>query len=282
MVTSYTTFEDLTACLRWQVDMGIDMALLDQPAPEATEFTSLSHIFNSSQVKTNINPPSLSSPAIAPAIAQIPVPLDDSLLAADLAKQANSLGELKKILQGFEGCELKKTASNLVFADGPEDASIMLIGEAPGMHEDRKGLPFIGPAGQFLNKMLASVEFDRKSVYITNIVPWRPPGNRTPSPEEMSMMLPFITRHIQLKAPKIIFALGASSAKLLLNSQAGILKLRGKSEKIDFSDKQDGSMIIPVLPTLHPAFLLKSPKMKGKAFEDLLALKKMSKQIMGN
>ena len=113
---------------------------------------------------------------------------------------------------------------------------------------------------------------DRQNVYITNILPWRPPGNRTPSAEETQLLWPFLRRHIQLKAPKIIFALGGSSAKLLLNSQTGILKLRGQMTDIDFSDAADGSRIIPVLPSLHPAYLLRAPNMKKQAFSDLLQL----------
>ena len=148
----------------------------------------------------------------------------------------------------------------------------MLIGEAPGRDEDRMGLPFVGAAGQLLDRMLKSVGMDRQNVYITNILPWRPPGNRTPSAEETQMLWPFLRRHIQLKAPKIIFALGGSSAKLLLNSQTGILKLRGQMADIDFSDAGDGSLIIPVLPSLHPAYLLRAPNMKKQAFSDLLQL----------
>jgi DNA polymerase len=153
----------------------------------------------------------------------------------------------------------------------------MLIGEAPGRDEDRMGLPFVGGAGQLLDKMLKSIGMNRQNVYITNILPWRPPGNRTPSPEETQLLWPFLRRHIQLKAPKIIFALGGSSAKLLLNTQTGILKLRGQMQEIDFSDAGDGSLLIPVLPSLHPAYLLRAPNMKKQAFLDLLQLQKYNK-----
>jgi DNA polymerase len=188
-----------------------------------------------------------------------------------------TLEDLKSALQAFDGCALKKTASNLVFADGNPAADIMLIGEAPGRDEDRMGLPFVGAAGQLLDRMLKSVGMDRQNVYITNILPWRPPGNRTPSPEETQLLWPFLRRHIQLKAPKIIFALGGSSAKLLLNTQTGILKLRGQMQEIDFSDAGDGSLLIPVLPSLHPAYLLRAPNMKKQAFLDLLQLQKYNK-----
>jgi DNA polymerase len=188
-----------------------------------------------------------------------------------------TLEDLKSALQAFDGCALKKTASNLVFADGNPAADIMLIGEAPGRDEDRMGLPFVGAAGQLLDRMLKSIGMDRQNVYITNILPWRPPGNRTPSPEETQLLWPFLRRHIQLKAPKIIFALGGSSAKLLLNTQTGILKLRGQMQKIDFSDAGNGSLPIPVLPSLHPAYLLRAPNMKKQAFLDLLQLQKYNK-----
>ena len=134
------------------------------------------------------------------------------------------------------------------------------------------GLPFVGAAGQLLDRMLKSVGMDRQDVYITNILPWRPPGNRTPSAEETRLLWPFLRRHIQLIAPKVIFALGGSSAKLLLDSQTGILKLRGQMTNIDFSDTRDGSLMLPVLPSLHPAYLLRAPNMKKQAFSDLLQL----------
>ena len=180
-------------------------------------------------------------------------------------------------MASFDGCALKKTASNLVFADGNPEAKIMIIGEAPGGDEDRMGLPFVGAAGQLLDKMLAAIGLDRQHVYITNILPWRPPGNRTPSSEEVALLWPFLRRHIQLKAPKVIFALGGSSAKLLLNTTTGILKLRGQVQEIDFGDAGQAN-VIPVLPSLHPAYLLRAPKMKQQAFHDLLVLKSMCRE----
>ena len=180
-------------------------------------------------------------------------------------------------MSDFDGCALKKTASNLVFADGNPEAKIMIIGEAPGGDEDRMGLPFVGAAGQLLDKMLAAIGLDRQHVYITNILPWRPPGNRTPSTEEVGLMWPFLRRHIQLIAPKVIFALGGSSAKLLLNTTTGILKLRGHVQEIDFGEVGQENLI-PVLPSLHPAYLLRAPKMKQQAFYDLLALKSMCRE----
>jgi len=213
------------------------------------------------------------SAAVAPLDDILPVWLSSQTPCSDLAA-VKTLDVLRNAMADFDGCALKKTASNLVFADGNPGAKIMIIGEAPGADEDRMGLPFVGAAGQLLDKMLAAIGLDRQHVYITNILPWRPPGNRTPSSEEVALMWPFLRRHIQLKAPKVIFALGGSSAKLLLNTKTGILKLRGQVQEIDFGDAGQAN-VIPVLPSLHPAYLLRAPKMKQQAFHDLLALKSM-------
>ena len=178
------------------------------------------------------------------------------------------------MLSKFDGCALKKTASNLVFSDGNPDARIMLIGEAPGRDEDRMGLPFVGESGQLLDRMLGSVGFGRNDVYITNTLPWRPPGNRTPSSEEVQMLWPFLCRHIELKAPDIIVALGGSSAKLLLETKMGILKLRGS-----VTEKSFGGRAIPILATLHPAYLLRTPIQKRSSYSDLLQLRAMADNL---
>jgi len=263
----------LIEALRWQVEMGIDVALMDEPTAKMKKQTSIpcsEPIQQALQKPTKI-------PAETKTADLLQNLKQTDHLIPDL-KIIDSLDALKECLAAFEGCALKKTASNLVFCDGANDADIMLIGEAPGRDEDRMGLPFVGAAGQLLDKMLTSIGLSRADVYITNILPWRPPGNRTPSPEETAMMWPFLKRHIQLKAPKIIFALGGSAAKLLLNTTAGITKLRGKLCDIDFSDEQNDSQIIPVLPSLHPAYLLRQPAMKKQAFIDLLTLKKLVTQ----
>ena len=281
MTASYQAKDELLSALKWQIEMGIDCALGDtakglyaaqsvqpvRPVPPSTQGTQ--NLATAQERPAGVLG---ESPAPPP---QFAARKNDGISFAASAGDLTSiqtLDELKASLQAFEGCALKKTASNLVFADGNPAADIMLIGEAPGRDEDRMGLPFVGAAGQLLDRMLKSVGMDRQNVYITNILPWRPPGNRTPSAEETQMLWPFLRRHIQLKAPKIIFTLGGSSAKLLLNSQTGILKLRGQMADIDFSDAGDGSLIIPVLPSLHPAYLLRAPNMKKQAFSDLLQL----------
>lgn len=182
----------------------------------------------------------------------------------------NSLKELRLALESFEGVSLKNTATNLVFSDGNPNAKIMIVGEAPGKEEDRIGVPFVGQAGQLLDRMLKSIGLSRDQTYITNIIPWRPPGNRTPSQEEVSLLKPFILKHIQLKKPEIILALGGVSAKTILDVQTGILKLRGKIHNKNFGLEKP----IVVLPTLHPAYLLRAPAQKKFAFVDLVLLKR--------
>ncbi len=184
---------------------------------------------------------------------------------------------LKQALADFDKCELKRTASNLVFCDGNAQAKIMIIGEAPGKDEDRMGVPFVGSAGQLLDQMLASVGLDRQSVYITNIMPWRPPGNRTPTEEEIEMMRPFVEKHVQLVAPDVILALGGTSAKMLLQTQDGIMKLRGKF--FDYRLNGHADVTVPLLPCLHPGYLLRAPHHKNFVFKDLLLLRRKALEL---
>ena len=271
MTAYYVTNSELVAALRWQMEMGIDVALVDGPEPLAQlqKIPFKTDILRQNQLKTAfpLSPPAASSDDT------MPVLVAPQTSSPDLSS-VQTLDALRQVMACFDGCALKKTASNLVFADGNPEANIMIIGEAPGGDEDRMGLPFVGAAGQLLDKMLAAIGFDRQHVYITNILPWRPPGNRTPSSEELALLWPFLRRHIQLKAPQVIFALGGSSAKLLLNTTTGILKLRGQVKEIDFGDAGEPN-VIPVLPSLHPAYLLRAPKMKQQSYHDLLALKSM-------
>ncbi|MCL2673401.1 MAG: uracil-DNA glycosylase [Alphaproteobacteria bacterium] len=164
---------------------------------------------------------------------------------------------------------LKETARNFVFSDGNPDARVMLIGEAPGAEEDRQGIPFVGEAGQLLDRMLAAIGLDRTTVYITNVLPWRPPANRTPSPDEIAVFLPFVARHIELINPSVIMLLGGTAAQCVLGTSAGITKLRGTWH----SYKNERGDNIPVMPTFHPAFLLRSPAYKRHVWEDLKQLR---------
>ena len=273
MTASYVTDFELAAALRWQMEMGVDTALIDTPAAVLPDQHPARPATQSQKPSARIRQSQAAGTKL-PA-AQMSSPSDTVTRAPDLS-ELQTLPDLKQALAAFDGCALKKTASNLVFADGNPDAKVMIIGEAPGGDEDRMGLPFVGAAGQLLDKMLAAIGLDRQHVYITNILPWRPPGNRTPSSEEVALLWPFLRRHIQLKAPQVILALGGSSAKLLLSTTTGILKLRGQVQEIDFGEAGQ-PMVIPVLPSLHPAYLLRAPVMKRQAFADLLTLRSMSR-----
>jgi len=191
-------------------------------------------------------------------------------LARELAARAQTLDELRDIMQSFEGCNLKLTAKQLVFADGNPQSDLMLVGEAPGRDEDIEGLPFVGRSGQLLDRTLAAIGRDRTSAYIANVIPWRPPGNRTPTPHETEICRPFIERQIELVSPKVLVTLGGPSAKTLLNTTDGILRLRG-----NWKLHATGSgLAIPTMPTLHPAYLLRNPAHKKLAWRDFLEVRK--------
>ena len=194
-------------------------------------------------------------------------------IAADAAASAaacRTLEELVEAIHGFAGCALKETAANTVIQDGNPKARLMVIGEAPGAEEDRCGLPFVGPAGKLLDRMLAAIDLDRESVLITNIVFWRPPGNRNPSSHEIAACLPFVERHIELVDPDILVPLGAPAAKTLLARTEGITRMRGK-----WFAYSTPKMAAPIdaMPIFHPAYLLRSPAHKREAWRDLLAIK---------
>jgi len=198
-----------------------------------------------------------------------PAPDEAAMAARTAAKNVKTLDELRAILDKFEGCSLKATATQLVFADGNPTARLMFVGEAPGRDEDIEGLPFVGRSGKLLDRMLAAIGLDRTSVYIANIVPWRPPGNRTPTPQESQICLPFILRQIELADPDILVCLGGPSAQALLGIKDGITKTRGRWFTFDTGKRE-----IRAMPTFHPAFLLRSPLQKRFAWRDFLAIKK--------
>ena len=184
-------------------------------------------------------------------------------------KAVDSLDDLKDYMSKFKGCELYKSATNMVFSDGNKSSEIMLIGEAPGHDEDIQGKPFVGRSGKLLNKMLEAIGLSRDTVYIANIVPWRPPNNRRPTEEEINICLPFIQKHIELIAPKVLMLLGSTATYALLRNKEGITKIRGKWVDIEF-----GKLKVPTLPSFHPAFLLRQPAQKKYSWEDLKMLKK--------
>lgn len=190
-------------------------------------------------------------------------------LARDIAARATTLDELRDALASFQGCNLKSTAKNTVFSDGNPAARLMLVGEAPGRDEDIEGRPFVGRSGQLLDKMLAAIGLDRSSVYIANVIPWRPPGNRTPTPHETEICRPFIQRQIELVNPAVLVHLGGASAKTLLDTTEGILRLRGQWRSYTCAS----GTVIPAMPTLHPAYLLRTPNHKKLAWRDFLEVK---------
>lgn len=206
-------------------------------------------------------------PVVPPAIRRPPPAATDQavMTARAEASKVQSLDELRAILERFDGCGLKATAKSLCFYRGVERSRIMLIGEAPGRDEDIAGKPFVGRAGQLLDKMLASIGLDESSVHITNVVYWRPPGNRTPTPQEVQVCEPFLERQIALVAPKVILLLGGAAAKQVLDSQDGIMRLRGK-----WRDLEKGGKTYRAIATLHPAYLLRTPNAKKQAWRDLL------------
>jgi uracil-DNA glycosylase len=197
--------------------------------------------------------------------------------ARELTAAAHDLKQLEEALQAFDGCPLKETATNLVFGDGNPKARVMLVGEAPGADEDRQGKPFVGVSGQLLDRMIGWIGLDRATgFYITNILYWRPPGNRQPTAAEIAACLPFIERHIELVDPRILVLVGGSSAKTLLGRSEGIMRLRGQW----FQYQSPGMpRPIPALATLHPAYLLRSPGQKGEAWRDLLSLAQRLREL---
>ena len=208
--------------------------------------------------------PQKQRPAAAPASTDAAV-----MAAREAAKNATTLEELRALLADFEGCALRATATQLVFADGNPQSHVMFVGEAPGYDEDIVGTPFVGRSGKLLDRMMAAIGLDRTSTYIANVVPWRPPGNRTPTPQETAICLPFIRRQIELADPDILVGLGGPAMQTLLAIKDGITRSRGRWFSYDTGRRE-----IRALATFHPAFLLRSPLQKRFAWRDFLALKK--------
>lgn len=246
---------DIAALLQWYVEAGVDETTGNEPV--------------------NWFVPA-KSPAPAVTIAQAPskpapmVGVSQTVQAAkEQAAACNNLSELYDTVGKFEGCGLKKTATHTVFADGNPDSKLMIIGDAPGADEDKAGIPFVGEAGKLLDRMFKAINLDRNhDLYITNIIPWRPPGNRKPTADEISICLPFVKRHIELFQPKLIILLGGISSCSLLETDMGITRLRGKWQAYQLEKDK-----IPVRPLLHPAYLLRQPKAKKECWQDLLEIK---------
>jgi DNA polymerase len=245
------------ALLAWYAAMGVDEAIGEAPVDCFAAPVAEPSPAPASQAKGLTRP----LPVSAPLLKTGP--------GSAAARNAATLAELEGLVASFDGCALKRTAKSLCFARGGEDARLMLIGEAPGRDEDRIGKPFVGRAGQLLDKMLASIGLDRqKNAYITNVINWRPPDNRDPSPEEAAACLPFLRRHIELARPKVIILLGAVAARHVVGVSEGIMKLRGR-----WMEYRVGDEMVPLMPTLHPAYLLRQPAHKKLAWRDLQAVR---------
>jgi DNA polymerase len=259
------------AAFAWPEKQGEPSALLPAagfaPPPARTgpvQPSAVPQVANQISGRTPVAPPPRSEnrpqPPLAPSAAETE--------ARRAARSAVTLEALETALRNFDGCALKATATNLCFYRGAPAARVMIVGEAPGRDEDIEGKPFVGRAGQLLDKMLASIGLDETKVHITNIVYWRPPGNRTPTPHEALACRPFLERQIELVSPDLIVALGGAAAKELFAVQDGIMRLRGKWRTLKVGQRQ-----VPALATLHPAYLLRTPAAKGLAWADLLAIK---------
>lgn len=254
-------FPTAKALLEWQIDLGVTEAIGESPLNRYEEAAR-------------------AKPASAPvAAAAIPAVVDAApdpvAVARQVAQGAADLAALRAGLAAYEFCELKKGARNLVFADGNPAARVMIIGEAPGRDEDLQGHPFVGRAGQLLDRMFAAIGMGRQApdaetaLYITNIMPWRPPQNRDPEPAEIAMMMPFVQRHVELAAPDVLVLMGNISCAALLGRR-GITRLRGNWTE---------ALGRPVLPMFHPAYLLRNPHAKREAWHDLLLL---NQRLRGN
>jgi DNA polymerase len=254
------------ALLRWYVEMGVDEAIGDVapnrllPAALAPPIASAQVAARPAAPATRVAPPGTFAESLAEAAQS----------ARRLAAGADSIEALAALVAGFEDCPLKRTATKTVFLDGNPAAPIMFIGEAPGADEDRIGRPFVGRAGQLLDRMLAAIGLDRGTVQITNVIYWRPPGNRKPTTAEIAACLPFVLRHIALAKPQVLVLCGGTAASALLPVSEGITRLRGRWFELAVPGLDTP---VPTLPMFHPAFLLRTPERKREAWRDLLALK---------
>lgn len=248
---------DALAALDWQVELGADEAILDAPVDR----------FDLPAPQPAPKPAVTPAPQVTPVQPVAPT-VDAVAIAKQLAQSVGSLDALRDVMDGFEHCELKRGSRNLVFSDGHPTARVMLVGEAPGRDEDQQGKPFVGRAGQLLDKMFAAIGLDRQNdgadgLYITNMLPWRPPQNRDPKPEELAMMQPFTRRHIELAAPDVVVLMGNHACSGLLGRK-GITRMRGNWEDV---------LGKPAMPMFHPAYLLRNPSAKREAWADLLEIK---------
>jgi DNA polymerase len=274
-----TTDRDRAAreLLAFYLEAGVDAVLCETPidrladmagAPVEPPEAPVQDAWSASREIAGARAPAIRVDAIGSRPPPPPPPDAAAMAAREAARSAATLEELRAILDRFEGCTLRATATQLVFADGTAGARVMFVGEAPGRDEDIAGLPFVGRSGHLLDRMMGAIGLDRTSAYIANIVPWRPPGNRTPTPQESAICLPFLLRQIELANPDVLVCLGGPSAQTLLAIKDGILKSRGR-----WFSFHTGTREIRAIATLHPAYLLRQPLQKRLAWRDFLAIK---------
>jgi uracil-DNA glycosylase len=267
--------KDARELLAFYLDAGADALLGEEPVDRMADEAPPPPAANGqrAQAEHSLTPdrmPRSGPPSATEGKAPPPVSPDTAAMAArEAAKTAANLDELRALLENFEGCSLRNTATQLVFADGNPEGRVMFVGEAPGYEEDVSGKPFVGRSGKLLDLMIEAIGLDRTKVYIANVVPWRPPGNRTPTPQETAICLPFIRRQIELVNPDILICLGGPSMQTLLNTKDGITRTRGRWFPYD-----TGTREIRAMATFHPAFLLRSPLQKRMSWRDFLAIRK--------
>jgi uracil-DNA glycosylase len=257
--------------LAFYIEAGVDCALTEEPVNRLSD----PDIIPAAPRETALRNPVRTTAAVIPAArGEAALAPEAAILSArEAARTAPTLEALRALLEKFDGCALKSTATRLVFADGNPQARIMFVGEAPGREEDIEGLPFVGRSGKLLDRMIAAIGLDRSTAYIANVIPWRPPGNRTPTPQETQICLPFIQRQIELVNPDVLVTLGNPSTQTLLSTREGIMKTRGR-----WFDYDTGTRVIRALATFHPAYLLRSPSYKRMAWRDLRAIAKALEQ----
>jgi uracil-DNA glycosylase family 4 len=254
--------------LAFYLEAGVDCALGEVAVDRLAEPEPPAHLRELPAPARPVR--AMPAPAIAAPRAEAPPAPEAAVASArEAARTAPTLDALRELMQKFDGCALKSTATQLVFADGNPKARVMFVGEAPGRDEDIEGLPFVGRSGKLLDRMIGAIGLDRTKVYIANVIPWRPPGNRTPTPQETQICLPFIQRQIELVDPEVLVTLGNPSTQTLLGTREGIMRTRGK-----WFDYDTGSRVVRALPTFHPAYLLRSPAYKRFSWQDLRAIAK--------
>src|SRR5712671_6937497 len=260
--------------LAFYLEAGVDCALTDEPLnrladPDIAPAPAKAEPREAVAPRAFMPPPAVAAPRADAVLA----PEAAIISAREAARTAPTLEALRALLENFDGCALKHTATRLVFADGNPQSRIMFVGEAPGRDEDIEGLPFVGRSGKLLDRMIAAIGLDRSKAYIANVIPWRPPGNRTPTPQETQICLPFIQRQIELVNPDVLVTLGNPSTQTLLSTREGIMKTRGRWFEYD-----TGTRVIRALATFHPAYLLRSPSYKRLAWQDLRSIARMLEQ----